>query len=233
MSLRDTISLAFGDGRCFRPQKTKWGLLIGRAGRFSISIYRPAGGRNRCAHTAESENRKFAFASQKFSPSATVQKLFSSILLFSDFKISSQAQAVSQFLFTALLVVAKGARKLFFSDLKISSQAQAVSQFPYRPADDRNRRAHTNEIDLRKKKIAFALRKFSLSATVLKLFSSTLFFSDFKFFRPSEALARENFPISNVSRPRVVLYFLLSLARATRVFSLLYIFIWAWRICPP
>ena len=34
MSLRDTISLAFGDGRCFRPQKTKWGLLIGRdAGR--------------------------------------------------------------------------------------------------------------------------------------------------------------------------------------------------------
>ena len=185
-----------------------------------------------CAHTAESENRKFAFASQTFSPSATVQKLFSSILFFSDFKISSQAQAVSQFLFTALLVVATGARALFFSDLKISSQAQAVSQFPYRPADDRNRRAHTNEIDLRKK-IAFASRKFSPSATVLKLFSSALFFSDFKFFRPSEALARENFPISNVSRPRVVLYFLLSLSRATRVFSLLYIFIWAWRICPP
>jgi len=82
-----------------------------------------------------------------------VQKLFSSILFFSDFKISSQAQAVSQFLFTALLVVAKGARTLFFSDLKISSQAQVVSQFPYRPADDRNRRAHTNEIDLRKKKL--------------------------------------------------------------------------------
>ena len=55
---------------------------------------------------------------------------------------------------------------------------------------------------------AFASRKFSPSATVLKLFSSALFFSDFKFFRPSEALARENFPISNVSRPRVVLYFL-------------------------
>ena len=34
MSLRDTISLAFGDGRCFWPQKAKWGLLIGRdAGR--------------------------------------------------------------------------------------------------------------------------------------------------------------------------------------------------------
>ena len=136
-----------------------------------------------------------------FFASATVQKLFSSTL--------------------------------FFSDFKISSQAQVVSQFPYRPADDRNRRAHTNEIDLPNRKFAFASRKFSLSAAVLKLFSSTLFFSDFKFFRPSEALARENFPISNFSRPRVVLYFLLSLSRATRVFSLLYIFIWAWRICPP
>jgi hypothetical protein len=35
-----------------------------------------------------------------------VQKLFSSTLFFSDSKISSQAQAVSQFPFTALLVVA-------------------------------------------------------------------------------------------------------------------------------
>ena len=93
--------------------------------------------------------------------------------------------------------------------------------------------AHTQTKSTSGKQFASASRKFSLSATVLKLFSSTLFFSDFKFFRPSEALARENFPISNVSRPRVVLYFLLSLSRATRVFSLLYIFIWAWRICPP
>jgi len=93
--------------------------------------------------------------------------------------------------------------------------------------------AHTQTKSTSGKKFAFASRKFSPSATVLKLFSSALFFSDFKFFRPSEALARENFPISNVSRPRVVLYFLLSLSRATRVFSLLYIFIWAWRICPP
>ena len=63
---------------------------------------------------------------------------------------------------------------------------------------------------------------------MLKLFSSTLFFSDFKFFRPSEALAREvqreNFPISNVSRPRVVLYFLLSRARNTRLLSLVYFY---------
>ena len=57
---------------------------------------------------------------------------------------------------------------------------------------------------------------------MLKLFSSALFFSDFKFFRPSEALARENFPISNISRPRVVLYFLLSRARYTRLLSLVY-----------
>ena len=92
----------------------------------------------------------------------------------------------------------------------------------YRPAGGRNRCAHTAESDNRK--FAFALRKFSLSATVLKLFSSTLFFSDFKFFRPSEALARENFPISNVSRPRVVLYFLLSLARYTRLLSLVYFY---------
>ena len=59
---------------------------------------------------------------------------------------------------------------------------------------------------------------------MLKLFSSTLFFSDFNFFRPSEALARENFPISNVSRPRVVLYFLLSRARYTRLLSLVYFY---------
>ena len=60
---------------------------------------------------------------------------------------------------------------------------------------------------------------------MLKLFSSALFFSDFKFFRPSEALARENFPISNVSRPpRVVLYFLLSRARYTRLLSLVYFY---------
>ena len=68
---------------------------------------------------------------------------------------------ISKFFGRAKLSLAKlfafgdgeGARKLFFSDLKISSQAQAVSQLPYRPADDRNRRAHTNEIDLRKKNL--------------------------------------------------------------------------------
>ena len=63
--------------------------------------------------------------------------------------------------------------------------------------------AHTQTKSTSGKKFAFASRKFSPSATVLKLFSSALFFSDFKFFRPSEALARENFPISNVSRPRL------------------------------
>ena len=90
-----------------------------------------------------------------------MQKLFSSILFFSDFKISSQAQAVSQFLFTALLVVAKGARTLFFSDLKISSQAQAVSQFPYRPADDRNTGAHTQTKSTSGKKICFFAFRFA------------------------------------------------------------------------
>ena len=65
-----------------------------------------------------------------------------------------------------------------------------------------------------RKKIAFASRKFSPSATVQK----------FKIFRPSEALARENFPISNISRPRVVLYFLLSRARYTRLLSLVYFY---------
>ena len=45
MSLRDTISLAFGDGRCFWPQKAKWGLLIGRDA-----------GRNQAGSTSGKEN---------------------------------------------------------------------------------------------------------------------------------------------------------------------------------
>ena len=85
------------------------------------------------------------------------------------------------------------------------------------------RRAHTNEIDLRKKN-CFRFAKIFAFGDGAEVISSALFFSDFKFFRPSEALARENFPISNVSRPRVVLYFLLSLARYTRLLSLVYFY---------
>ena len=146
-----------------------------------------------------------------FFASATVKKLFSSTLFFSDFKISSQAQAVSQFPFTALLVVAIS----FF----LVHCSFPISKFPRRRRPFLNFHtallmiatgAHTQTKSTSRKKFAFASRKFSPSATVLKFFSSALFFSDFNFFRPSEALARENFPISNISRPRVVLYFLLS-----------------------
>jgi hypothetical protein len=80
--------------------------------------------------------KKICFRFAKISPSATVQKLFSSTLFFSDFKISSQAQAVSQFPFTALLVVATGAhtqpkatpgKKFAFASRKYSPSATVYS----------------------------------------------------------------------------------------------------------
>jgi hypothetical protein len=53
--------------------------------------------------------RKFAFASQKFRLRRRCRSYFLVHFSFPIFKISSQAQAVSQFPFTALLVVATGA----------------------------------------------------------------------------------------------------------------------------
>ena len=159
--------------------------------------------------------KKICFRFAKISPSATVQKLFSSTLFFSDFKISSQAQAVSQFPFTALLVVAISfflvhcsfpiskfpRRRRPFLNFYLppcwwSQKARVHCSFPISKFPRRRRPflnfhtallmiatgAHTQTKSTSGKKFAFASRKFSPSATVLKLFSSALFFSDFKFF---------------------------------------------------
>ena len=98
----------------------------------------------------------------------------------------------------------------------------------------------TNEIDLRENnllslRVNLRLRRwcwsyfivhcsFPISKFFFLIFTFIRTVNHFNFFRPSEALARENFPISNISRPRVVLYFLLSRARYTRLLSLVYFY---------
>ena len=83
-----------------------------------------------------------------------------------------------------------------------------------------------NEIDLRENnllslRVNLRLRRwcwsyyivhcsFPISKFFFLIFTFIRTVNHFNFFRPSEALARENFPISKISRPRVVLYFLLS-----------------------
>ena len=71
-------------------------------------------------------------------------------------------------------------KKLFFSTLFFSDFKSSIVSG-----------AHTQTKSTSGKTFSFASRKFSPSATVLKLFSSAsaLFFSDFKICRPSEALA--------------------------------------------
>ena len=175
MSLRDTISLAFGDGRCFRPQKTKWGLLIGRGA-----------GRHQAGSTSGIEN--LLSLRKNFRLRRRWRSYF---LVYCSFPISKFPRRRRPFL------------NFYLPPCWWSQKARVHCSFPISKFPRRRRPflnfhtalliiatgAHTQTKSTSGKKFAFASRKFSPSATVLKLFSSTLFFSDFKFIRPSEALA--------------------------------------------